>query len=132
MKVFRRRRNTEIDFESLTKHFDDVRTSSSNGGTDGGSIMAWLLANNKDCDKLTQVQGSLLSDTLKLFSILGLYICIRKLETCIKWITRAQDISDNFYFIYYIYIYNICNIYDICSLRVFTLNNNNFQLCDPN
>ena len=84
MKVFRRRRNTEIDFESLTKHFDGVRASSSNGGTDGGSIMAWLLANNKDCDKLTQVQGSLLSDTLKLFSILGLYICIRKLENCIK------------------------------------------------
>ena len=70
MKVLRRR-NTEIDFESLTKHLSDVRTSSSNSGTDGGSIMTWLLANNKDCDKLTRVQGSLLSDTLKLFSILG-------------------------------------------------------------
>ena len=85
MKVFRRRRrNTEIDFEDWTKDFDDVRTVSNNSGTDVGSILTWFLANNKDCDQLSQVQGSLVSDTLKLFSILGLYICIRKLENCIK------------------------------------------------
>ena len=85
MKVLRRRRrNTETDFESWTKHLDDVRTSPSNTGTDGGPTMAWLLENNTDCDSLAQVQGSLLSHTLKLFSILGLYICIRKLENCIK------------------------------------------------
>ena len=79
------RRNTETDFDSWTKHLDDVRTSpASNTGTDGGPTMAWLLENNTDCDSLAQVQGSLLSHTLKLFSILGLYICIRKLENCIK------------------------------------------------
>lgn len=84
MKVLRRRRNTEIDFESLTKHLDEVGTSPTNTVTDGGPTMAWLLENNKDCDSLAQVQGSLLSHTLKLFSILGLYVCIRKLENCIK------------------------------------------------
>ena len=81
MQVFRRRRNTEIDFASWTKHLDEERASHSNeDGTEDGSILAWLLADNKDC----QVQGSHLSDVLKLVSILGLYICIRKLENCIK------------------------------------------------
>ena len=84
MKVLRRRRNTEIDFASWTKHLDEARSSKTETGTDGGRMMAWLLENNKDCDSLAQVQGSLLSHTLKLFSILGLYICIRKLENCIK------------------------------------------------
>ena len=83
LKVLRRR-NTEVDFNSWTKHFVTGSADEDNHVAEDGSIIGWFLRNKTDCDKLSQGQGSLLSDALKLMSILGLYVCIRKIERFIK------------------------------------------------
>ena len=97
LKVFRRR-NTETDFNSWTKQF--IAQSPAYSLPPGhvpeeGNVIAGFLRNKTDCDTLTQGQGSLLSDALKLVSILGLYVCIRKLETFIKWNYSVEILYGN-------------------------------------
>ena len=73
-----------MDFNSWTRHVVAGSVDQDDHVTEEGSLIAWLLRNKTDCNKLSQGQGSLLSDALKLMSILGLYVCIRKIERFIK------------------------------------------------